>query len=111
MAHPHPQVPVSKVLRAGAPPVLTGLIVTDAPSGRRVIQDAAFVVTLDAQDRVRSAHYQWGKTLYRISRVPKPRRGEAPSLAWTQQEEADAYWRRVSAAFPRPARVAVGEPA
>lgn len=111
MAHTHPHPPASKVLHAGAPPVLTGLVVTDFPSGRRTIQDALFTITLDAQDRVRNAQYQWGKTPHRITRAPKPRRGETPSLAWTQQQDADAYWQRVSAAFPRPARAAVGEPA
>lgn len=113
MAHTKPRPPASKVLHTGdgAPPIVTGVIVTDLPSGRRTIQDAAFVVTLDAQDRVRSAHYLWDKTPLRISRVPKPRPGTTPSLAWTEQEEADAYWRRVSEAFPRPNRAAVGQPA
>ncbi len=103
--------PVSKGLRSGAAPVLSGLVITDFPSGRRTIQDGAFLITLDAQDRVRSAQYQWDKTVHRVARVSKPRRGEAPSLAWTEQEESDAYWQRVSAAFPRPDRAAVGEPA
>lgn len=109
MSHHYP--PAAKVLRSGAPPVLSGLIVSDLPNGRRTIQDGPLLITLDAQDHVRSAQYQWHKTVHRVTRVPKPRRGDAPSLAWTEQEESDAYWRRVSAAFPRPDRAAVGEPA
>jgi hypothetical protein len=113
MARTQPHPPASKVLHTGdgTPPIVTGLIVTDWPSGRRTIQDAALIVTLDAQDRVRSAYYLWDRTPLRISRVPKPGPDKVPSLAWTEQQNADAYWRRVSEAFPRPNRAAVSQPA
>lgn len=109
MANLH--APASKVLRAGTPPVLTGLIVTDLPSGQRTIQDGPFVILLDAKDRVRSARYQWTGRVHHVTRIPKPRRGETPSGAWAQQLETDTYWQRVSALFPRPALVAVSHPA
>lgn len=55
------------------------------------------------RDRVRSAWYDWGYGPHRVTRTPAPALGEKPSVAWVQQQESDAYWKRVSQPFPRPA--------
>lgn len=94
------------------PPVTTSLVVSDGPRGRRTITDGVLTLVLDARDRVRSAWYDWGFGPHRITRAPAPAHGEKPSVAWVAQQESDAYWKRVSQQFPRPAAAtAAGKPA
>lgn len=103
---PHHSGP-SAVLHHPAPPVLTGLIVTDEPNGRRTIQDGAFYIVFDAQDRVRRQYYLWsGDAVCPVPRVPACRRGATPTAAQQAQAASDAYWCRVSRAWPRPSRAA-----
>lgn len=99
----HPYAVTSAVIRHAADPVLTGLTVTDEPSGRRLIQDHGFEIVLDPHDRVRAARYVWGPGLsYRVPRVPPCPPGAVPTDAQRAQAASDAYWQRVSAAMPRP---------
>jgi hypothetical protein len=95
--------PLKTPVPAPPPPIVTGLVVDDAPNGRRTITDGVFTIVLDARDRVRAAWYDWGYGPHRITRTPAPAPGEKPSVAWVEQQESDAYWKRVSQQFPRPA--------